>query len=94
MCVPDRGVGSDFEAVFRARQEEADEFYAAVIPAALNDDQRLVMRQAIAGLMWSKQFYHYVVRDWLEGDPAAPPPPPRRGSPAGTSAGRSCTTPT
>ena len=76
--VPDRGVGSDFDAVFQTRQEEADEYFAAVIPAALTADQRLVMRQAIAGLLWSKQFYHYVVRDWLEGDPSSPPPPAAR----------------
>jgi Mannosylglycerate hydrolase MGH1-like glycoside hydrolase domain len=76
--VPDRGVGSDFDAVFQVRKEEADEFYASVIPAALNDDQRGVMRQAMAGLLWSKQFYHYVVRDWLEGDPASPAPPGSR----------------
>ena len=36
------------------------------------------MRQALAGLLWSKQFYHYVVKDWLEGDPGQPPPPPER----------------
>jgi hypothetical protein len=65
-------------SVFRARKAEADEFYATVIPADLGDDAKNVMRQALGGLLWSKQFYHYVVRDWLEGDPAQPLPPPER----------------
>ena len=57
---------------------EADEFYATVIPPDLSDDARNVMRQAFAGMLWSKQFYHYVVSEWLEGDPAVPPPPDER----------------
>src|SRR6476469_8311168 len=57
--VPDRGVGSDFDRVFQARMDEADEYFASIIPVALGDDERAVMRQAIAGLLWSKQFYHY-----------------------------------
>ena len=61
-----------------ARQREADEFYATVIPADLTDDARAVMRQSLAGLLWSKQYYHYVVKTWLEGDPAQPTPPPER----------------
>jgi Glycosyl hydrolase family 63 C-terminal domain len=76
--VPDRGAGSDFDRVFQARIAEADEYYASVIPVALSADERAVMRQSIAGLLWSKQFYHYVVRDWLEGDPSAPAPPAAR----------------
>ena len=54
---------------------EADEFYAAIQPPGLDDDERLVQRQALAGLLWSKQFYHYSVELWLDGDPAGPPPP-------------------
>jgi hypothetical protein len=77
-AAPGRGMGTDFEAVFTARIAEADEFYASVIPAALTDDERAVMRQSLAGLLWSKQYYHYVVRDWLEGDPAFPAPPAER----------------
>ncbi len=50
---------------------------AALSPAD-SDEARRVARQAYAGLLWSKQFYHYVVKDWLEGDPAQPPPPPER----------------
>ena len=57
---------------------EADEFYAQVIPATQSADARAVARQAFAGLLWSKQFYHYIVKEWLEGDPALPPPPPER----------------
>jgi len=68
----------DFEAVVRQRRAEADEFYAAVLPAALSEDAKLVTRQAFAGLLWSKQYYHYVVSDWLDGDPAQPRPPIQR----------------
>ena len=67
-----------FDEIFATRIREADEFYAAIIPGDLSEDGRRVMRQALAGLLWNKQFYHYVVRDWLRGDPAQPPPPPER----------------
>ncbi|HEY6002132.1 MAG TPA: glucosidase [Anaeromyxobacter sp.] len=67
-------VGADFDEVFAARRREADEFYEAVAPAGLSADERNVFRQSLAGMLWSKQFYHYVVRDWLEGDPAQPKP--------------------
>src|SRR5262249_48374391 len=53
-------------------------FYASVIPERLGDDATGVMRQALAGMLWSKQWYHYDVRRWLEGDPAQPPPPSAR----------------
>ena len=66
------------DSILAARKAEADEFYASVIPASLSADARNVMRQALAGMLWSKQFYHYVVRDWLQGDPAQPLPPPER----------------
>ena len=88
------GVGRDFDDVFAERLREADEFYATVIPEDLSADARLVMRQALAGLLWSKQFYHYVVKDWLEGDPGQPPPPPRAAATAAITTGRTCTTPT
>jgi hypothetical protein len=77
---PGEAVGRDFERVFAARQKEADEFYATVTGDELSADARNVMRQAFAGLLWSKQFYHYVVRDWLKGDPAQPSPPEGRSS--------------
>ncbi len=68
----------DFDAVLAARREEADEFYAKVIPPALDADRALVMRQALAGLLWSKQYYEYDVHRWLREhgvnpwDPNAP----------------------
>ena len=70
--------GEDFDTVFGQRVREADEFYQTVVPKGLSDDAKSVMRQAFAGLLWSKQLYHYDVRRWLEGDPACPPPPPGR----------------
>ncbi|HEX9818560.1 MAG TPA: glucosidase, partial [Methylomirabilota bacterium] len=75
---PDAAFGREFETLFTRRIREADEFYATVIPASLSEDARAVMRQAFAGLLWSKQFFHYDVRRWLEGDPAGPPPPASR----------------
>jgi Glycosyl hydrolase family 63 C-terminal domain len=72
--------GADFEQIFGTRQQEADEFYATVIPHILSPDAQNVMRQAFAGLLWSKQFYHYVVEQWLRGDPAFPRPPSQRWS--------------
>ncbi|HEV3062397.1 MAG TPA: hypothetical protein VGY48_29385 [Vicinamibacterales bacterium] len=68
----------DFDQVFDRRAREADRFYAAIIPTHLSLDDRNVMRQALAGMLWSKQFYHYVVKDWLAGDPGNPLPPPER----------------
>ncbi|MDQ6653995.1 MAG: glucosidase [Acidobacteriota bacterium] len=70
--------GNEFEQVFATRQQEADDFYATVIPQDLSVDARNVMRQAFAGMLWSKQFYHYVVEKWLDGDPATPKPPAER----------------
>ncbi|MGO9066109.1 MAG: MGH1-like glycoside hydrolase domain-containing protein, partial [Myxococcaceae bacterium] len=76
--VPGAGVGSDFDQVFQSRKREADKFYETVIPASLSADAKNVMRQALGGLLWSKQYYHYVLRDWLHGDPAQPKPPDSR----------------
>jgi hypothetical protein len=59
-------LGNDFDEVFEARRREADEFYAAVIPRSLPADAANVVRQALAGMLWSKQFYHYDVDKWLE----------------------------
>ncbi len=67
-----------FEQVFEDRKREADEFYAEVLASGLTADEHVVARQAYAGLLWSQQYYHYVVKDWLEGDPAFPPPPEGR----------------
>lgn len=68
----------DFDQVFADRIAEADSFYAAHIPGELTDDQKSVSRQAYAGMLWSKQFYHFVVDDWLKGDAHQPPPPKQR----------------
>jgi hypothetical protein len=73
-----RAFGREFQTIFARRLRDADEFYGTVIPETLSDDARRVMRQAFAGLLWSKQFFHYDVRRWLEGDPAGPPPAPGR----------------
>ena len=69
---------ADFTAVFQQRLAEADEFYQAIQPSDLTDDERNVQRQAFAGLLWSKQYYHYSIELWLDGDPAGPPPPDSR----------------
>jgi hypothetical protein len=70
--------GREADRVFADRAREADAFYARHIPATLGEGEQAVVRQAYAGLLWSKKFFHYVVRDWLEGDPAQPAPPPGR----------------
>ncbi|MBX3186844.1 MAG: glucosidase [Labilithrix sp.] len=69
---------SDFEDVFARRRREADEFYASITPDSLTDEAVRVHRQALAGLLWSKQYYHYDLERWLAGDPGAPAPPPER----------------
>ena len=69
---------ADFDAVLSARAAEADVYYAAVQPANIHPDEQLIVRQAFAGLLWSKQYYHYDVYRWLTGDETQPPPPPER----------------
>src|SRR5258708_1947601 len=70
--------GAGFDNVFTDRQKEATEFYESRIPKGMSDDAQHVMRQAYSGMLWNKQFYHYDVYTWLEGDPAEPEPPPER----------------
>ena len=72
------GAGDDFDEVFALRRAEADEFYAALQPAGLSDDERNVQRQAFAGLLLTKQYYGFEVARWLKGDPAGPEPPASR----------------
>ena len=67
-----------FDAVFDARIAEADTFYRELLPESADDEDRLVQRRSFAGLLWTKQFYNYIIRDWLKGDPLAPPPPRER----------------
>ncbi|MHB2022593.1 MAG: MGH1-like glycoside hydrolase domain-containing protein [Mycobacteriales bacterium] len=71
-------LGGSWERVMRARQAEADDFFDALLPANCPNDERLVARQALAGLAWSKQYYHFDVARWLAGDPAGPAPPASR----------------
>ena len=78
-----KGAGEDTfieecEAVFAKRIAEADEFYRGIIPENVSADAKNIMRQSLAGMLWSKQFYHYDVKDWLKGDPAFPEPPDER----------------
>ncbi len=67
-----------FDEVFAAREREARAFYDDVLPADLSPTERNTVLQGYAGLLQSKQFFHYVMKDWLEGDPAHPAPPPER----------------
>jgi hypothetical protein len=69
---------ADFDAVFEARRREADAFYAELQKDIPDADARLVQRQALAGMIWNKQFYYFDVARWLAGDPAQPPPPAQR----------------
>lgn len=69
---------ADFDNCFAARIREADDYYASIVPPELSEDARNVQRQAFAGMLWSKQFYHYVVKDWLEGDNSKAIPPAER----------------
>jgi hypothetical protein len=69
---------ADFDAIMAARRAEADEFYAVLQQDMDNADARAVQRQALAGMIWSKQFYGFDVRAWLDGDPGQPAPPGAR----------------
>ncbi|MBV9122759.1 MAG: glucosidase, partial [Planctomycetes bacterium] len=68
----------DIEDIVNQRRAEADVFYAELQARIADEDARLVQRQALAGMIWCKQFYCYDVTEWLNGDPAQPPPPPQR----------------
>jgi hypothetical protein len=72
------GLGDDFAAVMTARKEEADEFYGELTPKDASTEEANVLRQAMAGMLWGKQFFHYDVLRWLEGDSNGPPPPDER----------------
>ena len=71
-------LGTDFDTVMSGRRSEADEFYHELAGVTCGDAEAVVMRQAFAGLLWSKQFYFYDVSRWLDGDPLQPPPPEPR----------------
>ncbi len=69
---------ADHDDIMSARLAEADQFYAVLQSNIAHADARLVQRQALAGMLWSKQFYRFDIRRWLEGDPLQPAPPPER----------------
>lgn len=69
---------ADFDAVFKSRLREADEFYAAIQRPDLNDDQKRIQRQAFAGMLWTKQLYYFDIEQWLNGDPVGTPPEGRQ----------------
>ncbi|HET9731775.1 MAG TPA: hypothetical protein VFP54_03785 [Acidimicrobiales bacterium] len=77
---PEGDLTSAFTAVLAGRAGEADEFYRSLTPAGSTTDEATVLRQASAGMLWSKQFFHLDVARWLTGDPTQPPPPPGRGA--------------
>jgi hypothetical protein len=78
LCAANAPASVDFDDVFATRGREADEFYRARRPPGQTDAEFTVARQAHAGLLWSKQFYGYIVDTWQKGDPAQPKPPPER----------------
>ena len=69
---------SRVDEILDARRAEADAFYARLTPDGATEDEARVLRQAFAGMLWSKQFFHFDVDRWLVGDPSMPPPPPER----------------
>ncbi len=73
-----KSLGKPFDEMFDQRIAEANEFFAGVVPKNISADCKNVTRQALGGMLWTKQFYHYDVLTWLEGDPACPPPPAGR----------------
>jgi len=76
--VQNAGPFADFDQVMADRRREADEYYAHLQTGIAEADDRLIQRQALAGMIWTKQFYYYDVTQWLHGDPLEPPPPPER----------------
>ncbi|AFZ15125.1 hypothetical protein Cri9333_4339 [Crinalium epipsammum PCC 9333] len=70
--------GLEFDQIFAQRITEADEFYNRICPFEISEDERNIQRQAFAGMLWSKQFYYYVVQEWINGDLAKPVPPSER----------------
>ncbi|MGF1514238.1 MAG: glucosidase [Elainellaceae cyanobacterium] len=71
-------LGDSVHRIFEARIAEANEFYKVITPDSVQGELENIQRQAFAGLMWTKQCYHYIIEDWLDGDPAMPEPPEPR----------------
>ena len=68
----------DFNKLFDIRSTEATQFYDDIQQGNNDADRRMIQRQAFAGMLWSKQFYYFDIRHWLNGDPTEPLPPPAR----------------
>jgi hypothetical protein len=68
----------DFDDIIETRKDEADEFYYRISPLPMADDLRNIQRQALSGMLWTKQYYHFIWDQWAKGDPTQPPPPPER----------------
>jgi Glycosyl hydrolase family 63 C-terminal domain len=81
-ALPEQRLGGDaffdFDEMHAARKAEANEFYNSLAPANLSAEHKTIQRQALSGLLWNKQFYYYIIEEWLAGDPANPPPPASR----------------
>ena len=75
---PQTPFGPTFDEILATSKAECERFYDRKVPESLDSEERLVLRQAYAGLLWTKQFYHYIVQEWLDGDPAQPPVAPQR----------------
>jgi hypothetical protein len=73
--VEDEGI---FDDVIEERRKEADEFYDALALGPISDDLKQIKRQALGGMLWTKQYYKFIQKEWIEGDPAQPRPPPER----------------
>ena len=69
---------AEFDAIIDGRQQEADAFYGSILPERLPVEEKAIERQALAGMLWSKQFYYSDIEQWLSGDPAYPQPPVER----------------
>lgn len=77
-AIPNERPFSGFEDIFRIRKAEADEFYAALQSEVIGEEEKTIQRQALAGMLWNKQFYYFDIPQWLSGDPAQPAPPDER----------------
>ncbi|KAJ7188305.1 glycoside hydrolase family 63 protein [Mycena filopes] len=67
-----------FDDAVEARRQEADEFYESLVFGPISEDLKQIMRQALGGMLWTKQYYKFIQKEWIEGDPTQPAPPPER----------------
>lgn len=78
LCAGNQQPFADYENIFNSRIDEANEFYQSLQTNIATDEEKMIQRQALAGMLWSKQFYYYDVHQWLTGDPEQPEPPTLR----------------